>query len=100
MAMAAQYNRSPVRRQRMALYDHAWRVYSARRLAMFPWCVRCEARGRPRLAVVTDHTTPHRGDPVLFRDPMNHQSLCKRCHDRKTRTEDGGGGQRTGRLTL
>jgi 5-methylcytosine-specific restriction protein A len=30
----------------------------------------------------------------LFLDPANHQSLCKRCHDRKTRLEDGGFGAR------
>ena len=59
-----------------------------RRLAEHPWCVRCARRHVMRLAVVTDHIVPHRGDPVLFRDQNNHQSLCKRCHDRKTRMED------------
>lgn len=76
----------------MALYDHHWRAYSRKRLTLHPYCVRCMARGVLRLAVVTDHTKPHKGDPVLFRDPANHQSLCKTCHDRKTRLEDGGGG--------
>lgn len=86
------YERSPVRRERQQLYDHHWREYSKRRLAEHPYCVRCHRLGRLRLAVVTDHIQPHQGDDRLFRDPENHQSLCKRCHDRKTRLEDGGFG--------
>jgi 5-methylcytosine-specific restriction protein A len=78
----------PERRERQDMYDHAWRAYSRRRLALHPWCVRCRPRGLLRLAVVTDHVVPHRGDRALFRDPDNHQSLCKPCHDRKTRIED------------
>ena len=34
-----------------------------------------------------DHVVPFRGDWQLFVDPSNHQSLCKRCHDRKTAME-------------
>jgi 5-methylcytosine-specific restriction endonuclease McrA len=40
------------------------------------------------LAQVVDHITPHRGDPAKFWDAANWQALCKRCHDRKTMTED------------
>jgi 5-methylcytosine-specific restriction protein A len=39
-------------------------------------------------AVIVDHIQPHRGDPGLFWAQSNWQSLCKPCHDRKTR---GGG---------
>lgn len=92
IAIARQYARTPQRKERQALYDRQWRSYSAHRLAEHPLCVRCERLGRVRLAVVTDHIEPHKGDPVLFRDPSNHQSLCKPCHDRKTRLEDGGFG--------
>jgi 5-methylcytosine-specific restriction protein A len=28
----------------------------------------------------------------LFWDKRNHQALCKRCHDEKTASEDGGFG--------
>ena len=35
-------------------------------------------------ATVVDHIVPHRGDPKLFWDPDNWQTLCKRCHDKKT----------------
>lgn len=86
----ALYERTPQRKARQSLYDHAWRAYSKRRLSLHPYCVRCYARGVLRLAVVTDHIAPHLGDPVVFRDPDNHQSLCKTCHDRKTRREDHG----------
>ena len=37
---------------------------------------------------VVDHIRPHRGDPVLFWDEKNWQSLCKSCHDKKTWNED------------
>lgn len=86
----AQYERTPQRKARQALYDHAWREYSRKRLSLHPYCVRCYARGVLRLAVVTDHVRPHLGDVLLFRDSDNHQSLCKHCHDRKTRREDHG----------
>lgn len=39
-----------------------------------------------------DHITPHNGDPELFYDLDNLQSLCIECHSRKTATEDGGFG--------
>lgn len=39
-------------------------------------------------ATVVDHIIPHRGDNKLFWDKSNWQSLCKRCHDKKTMTED------------
>jgi 5-methylcytosine-specific restriction protein A len=89
--LAAQYARTPERKARQSLYDHEWRAYSRRRLSVHPYCVRCERLGRISLAIVTDHIRPHKGNPDLFRDPDNHQSLCKLCHDRKTRLEDGGG---------
>lgn len=73
------------------LYNNVrWRAASRSFLARNPICVRCT-----QLADVVDHITPHRGDYILFWDATNWQSLCKRCHDRKTSTEDrqaiGGG---------
>jgi predicted kinase len=41
---------------------------------------------------VVDHIIPHKGDYELFWDEGNWQTLCKRCHDVKTATEDGGFG--------
>lgn len=69
-------------------YTKAWARYSRRRLLEFPLCVRCQEAGRLTGADVTDHIVPHRGDPELFWEPANHQSLCKPCHDRKTLLED------------
>jgi 5-methylcytosine-specific restriction endonuclease McrA len=43
----------------------------------------------PRLAQVTDHIRPHKGNEELFYDQTNWQPLCKSCHDRKTALEDG-----------
>jgi 5-methylcytosine-specific restriction protein A len=50
-------------------------------------CVPCKAAGRLVPATVVDHVVPHRGDPALFWDERNWQSLCKPCHDAKTARE-------------
>ena len=73
-------------------YTARWEEYSRYRLAAHPLCVRCLAKGKTQAGQVTDHIEPHRGDERLFWSPDNHQTLCKACHDRKTATEDGGGG--------
>jgi 5-methylcytosine-specific restriction protein A len=66
-------------------YDVRWRRYRVLFLSDHPECTECG-----RLAEVVDHVIPHRGDFDLFLDPGNHQALCKRCHDRKTRSEQTG----------
>ena len=52
-----------------------------------PFCRTCAGRGDRTRATVVDHVIPFRGSWALFIDPANHQSLCKRCHDRKTARE-------------
>lgn len=52
-----------------------------------PFCRVCLDRGFRTRATVVDHVIPFRGNWALFVDPNNHQSLCKRCHDRKTAQE-------------
>jgi 5-methylcytosine-specific restriction protein A len=69
-------------------YGARWRRARAYYLAQHPICVRCGD-----IATVVDHSTPHKGDTVLFWDKSNWQSLCKQCHDRKTAIEDGGFGR-------
>lgn len=76
----------PTARQRG--YDWRWQEYARQFLKEHPLCARCEAAGRTTAAAVVDHITPHRGNAALFDDAANHQPLCKRCHDRKTATED------------
>lgn len=49
----------------------------------------CDQLLRTTAATLTDHVIPHRGDMTLFwNEHGNWQSMCKHCHDRKTRFED------------
>lgn len=71
-------------------YNSAWRKARAGYLARHPLCVQCLADGITTAATVVDHIRPHRGDQRLFWNRDNWQPLCKRHHDIKTATEDGG----------
>lgn len=75
-------------------YDSEWRKLRASHLAGSPLCVHCERQGRTTPATVVDHIEPHKGDRAKFTDRANLQSLCARCHNRKTAREDGGYGNR------
>jgi 5-methylcytosine-specific restriction enzyme A len=66
-------------------YTNRWEKARAIYLANNPLCVECEKHGVTKAAEVVDHIDPHRGDMTLFWDVDNWQSLCKRCHDQKTR---------------
>jgi len=59
----------------------------ARWLALHPLCVKCMAAGHVTEAHEVDHIVP------LFKggadEPDNLQSLCKPCHEIKTRTDLG-----------
>lgn len=77
-------------------YGRRWRKCRAAHLAVYPLCAECERQGRLRGATVVDHIRPHHGDPELLYDPGNWQSLCKRCHDQKTASRDGGFGRPRG----
>ena len=50
-----------------------------------PACGRVE--GNTSL-LVADHRRPHRGDPQLFWDDTNIQTLCKPCHDGVKQAEE------------
>ena len=69
-------------------YDSSWRKARTQYLKENPLCVKCEEEGRITSATVVDHIKPHRGNYNLFWDQNNWQSLCKKCHDRKTKTTD------------
>lgn len=75
-------------------YDSRWRKYRINFLNKNPLCVECLKEGRYVPATVVDHIKAHKGNKKLFWDPMNHQALCKQCHDKKTVREDGGFGNR------
>ena len=68
-------------------YGPRWRRARQAFLKRNPLCVACGVEGRLEPATVVDHVVPHRGDPVLFWDRANWQSLCKLCHDAKTARE-------------
>lgn len=69
-------------------YDSKWRKERNRYLKENPLCIHCKEEGKLTRATVVDHIKPHRGDKVLFWDESNWQPLCKKCHDKKTMTED------------
>jgi 5-methylcytosine-specific restriction protein A len=50
-------------------------------------CVECLKENRLTPAEVVDHIKPHRGDPQLFWDVSNWQSLCVAHHNIKTAKE-------------
>ena len=65
-------------------YGFHWQKARLAYLAQNPLCAQCRASGRIVPATVVDHVVPHKGNSKLFWDSGNLQSLCKRCHDRKT----------------
>lgn len=70
------------------LYNSAgWKAMRAAQLAAHPWCADCEKGARLVLAMEVDHIVPHTGDPGLFFDATNLQSLCKPHHSLKTSEE-------------
>lgn len=74
-------------------YTSRWQKVRAGFLQSHPLCVHCQAEGVVMEATVVDHIIPHKGDKALFWDRDNWQPLCKKHHDRKTATEDGGFGR-------
>lgn len=92
-------------------YTSAWTRARTHYLRAHPLCAHCAREGVVTAATVVDHITPPRlrdaldsGDAgliarakALFWDSLrNWQSLCKRHHDIKTATEDGGFGRKAG----
>jgi 5-methylcytosine-specific restriction protein A len=74
-------------------YDTQWKKLRLYHLTIQPLCVRCRKEGYIVSAKIVDHIEPHKGNRKLRLDPGNLQSLCKRHHDIKTATEDGGFGR-------
>jgi 5-methylcytosine-specific restriction protein A len=70
-------------------YTARWQRARAWYLDTHPLCEQCQRERRLTTATVVDHIRPHRGDKTLFWDQSNWQSLCRRCHDRKTARERG-----------
>ena len=68
-------------------YSSKWRRERLKWLDAHPLCVTCKSEGLIVAATIVDHIEPHRGDRKLFWRRSNWQSLCKTCHDQKTRNE-------------
>ncbi|MDF2567900.1 MAG: endonuclease [Oscillospiraceae bacterium] len=71
-------------------YGKKWQKESKKHLALHPFCVECG-----ELATDVDHIIPHKGNMNLFWDKRNWQSMCGRCHSKKTAKEDGGFGNKS-----
>lgn len=71
--------RDPERRSLYKTKD--WYKLRNRRLKAEPFCRMCSEMNVRTAGEIVDHKTPHRGDPVLFYDFNNTQSLCKLHHD-------------------
>ena len=59
-----------------------------------PLCAEC-MRAQPSRVTAADtvhHMLPHRGDYVLFHDPMNLESVCTRCHNSIIQSREATGG--------
>lgn len=70
-----------------------WRRARLAFLERNPMCADCAELGIDVEASEVDHIVPHRGDARLMWDRKNWQSLCKRCHSRKTAREVWHGGR-------
>jgi len=75
-------------------YDAQWLGVSRLWRKQHPLCAECQRRGRLTPAQCVDHIKPFSGleDPLRF-DPDNLQSLCWRCHNRKTAKQTGAYGR-------
>ena len=89
------YDRSDTPWHKM-YYSKKWQVLRKAHLIKEPFCRECLKFGLIVEATDVDHIRPHRGNWALFLDDGNLQSLCHRCHSRKTMAEvrAGAGGGR------
>ena len=63
-----------------------WRSVRLYYLQKNPLCVQCKAKGVINGAEVIDHILPIRQGGDMYNE-MNLQSMCKVCHDKKSRSE-------------
>lgn len=69
------------------VYNSArWQKLRARHKAENPLCVECERLGLVEAVEVTDHIVPINEGGSAW-DWKNLQSLCGRCHDKKSASE-------------
>lgn len=71
-----------------------WKRLRANQLKRQPWCELALKQGRKVKATVVHHKKAHRGDPALFFDPRNLESLSKSAHDTIKQSREKGGKKR------
>jgi len=69
------------------LYGSKWQRARKSFLSKYPLCAECLKNGVTKAANVVDHIIPHKGDAIAFWQVSNWQSLCYRCHNKKTAKE-------------
>lgn len=70
-------------------YDHAWRRIRNRYIKANPFCEVCD-RERNKIVMrnlEVDHVIPIEQRPDLRLDWNNLQTLCRKCHARKTQND-------------
>jgi len=76
-------------------YDGAWQKLRNGYVMHNPLCEHCTALGRTAVAQDVDHIKPFQGiDDPLRLDWGNLQSLCRKCHARKTAADNAGSSSR------
>lgn len=68
-----------------------WQRVRARQLNRQRYCECPHHKGKRVPADTVDHKIPHRGDPKLFWDERNLQSMTKPCHDAHKQSQERGG---------
>src|SRR5678816_4859848 len=61
-------------------YNREWRRAAEEFRWHNPCCLGCLTLGRKTRAEMVDHIVPHKGNPTLFWDRHNWQSLCNWHH--------------------
>ncbi|HBN84234.1 MAG TPA: hypothetical protein DDZ89_10345 [Clostridiales bacterium] len=70
------------------IYNNRWRKAIKTYLKDNPPRAHCEKEDRLTPTTEVDHIIPKCRDMKLFCDKSNWQSLCKKCHSKKTALED------------
>lgn len=79
------HKKSSQRLQKM--YTYKWSLARKDFLIDNPLCIECKKNNIIKAASVVDHVIPHQGNQILFWDRSNWQSLCIRCHNKKSANE-------------
>jgi 5-methylcytosine-specific restriction endonuclease McrA len=83
------YDRRRNRQEWRTWYGTArWKAIAKQQLDEEPLCRMCKAKGKLTAATTCDHVIRHKGNPVLFWNTGNLQSLCTPCHSREKQRQE------------